>query len=359
MRAVVRRGPKLVCTEIADPEPGVGQVLVKTLACGICGSDLHALHHLEHMVETAKRSGAGDTIDPKQDLVMGHEFCAEILDYGPGSGRPFKVGARVLSIPYAFGPEGAELIGFSTRFNGGFAERLLLAEPLLLEVPNGLSSELATLVEPLSVGAHAVAKAGLTGRSVALVVGCGPIGLAVIIALKARGAGPIIATDFSPVRRALAEKLGADIVIDPAETSPHGHWSGFDVPATLGEFGSASLSGRTMRDAVIFECVGVPGMLQSLIDKAPPTAHIVVIGACMEEDRIVPVVAINKQLRLSFVFAYSPEEFSQTLFELAEGRFDASPLLTGSVGLAGVAEAFQALRDPEAHVKIIVRPDQV
>lgn len=357
MKAVVRRGPTLVQADIADPKPAAGQVLVKTLACGICGSDLHALHHLEHMIETGKRSGADSAIDLAGDLVMGHEFCAEVLDYGPGSSRPFKVGARVVSTPYAFGPDGAELIGFSTRFNGGFAERMVLAEPLLLEVPNGLPTEHAALVEPLSVGVHAVARADLTAQSVALVIGCGPIGLAVIIALKARGVGPIIAADFSPARRALAEKLGADFVIDPATTSPHAHWSALDVPATLGEFSTASLSGRSMRDAVIFECVGVPGMLQSLIENVPPTAHIIVVGACMEEDRILPVIAINKQLKFSFVFAYSPDEFRQTLADMSEGRFDASPLLTGSVGLSGVADAFSALRDPEAHVKILVRPD--
>jgi threonine dehydrogenase-like Zn-dependent dehydrogenase len=359
MKAVVRRGPALVQTEMAAPEPGAGQVLVKTLACGICGSDLHAVHQLEHMVETGRRSGAGSGIDPSRDLVMGHEFCAEILDYGPGSSRPFRTGTRVVSMPYVFGPDGPELVGFSTRFNGGFAEQMLLAEPLLLEAPNGLSTDMAALVEPLSVGAHAVARADLTPRSVALVVGCGPIGLAVIAALKLKGVGPIIAADFSPARRALAETLGADVIVDPSLASPHGHWSSWEVPATLSEFTGAALAGRGMRDAVIFECVGVAGMLQSLIDHAPPTAHVVVVGACMEEDRILPVIAINKQLRFTFVFAYSPDEFRQTLLDLSEGRFDASPLLTGSVGLSGVAGAFEALRDPEAHVKILVRPNQV
>ena len=358
MRAVARRGISLVEIEMPSPTPQMGQVLVKTLACGICGSDLHALHHLEHMVETGRRSGAPETIDPSQDLVLGHEFCAEVLDYGPGSARPFRPGTRVVSTPFTFGPGGPELLGFSTRFNGGFAEQMIIAEPLMLEVPNGLSSELAALVEPLSVGVHAVAKADLTPQSVALVIGCGPIGLAVISALKLKGIGPIIAADFSPARRAIAERMGADIVVDPAKSSPHALWSSLDVPATLAEFGMASFGGRSLRDAVVFECVGVPGMLQALIDNVPPTAHIVVVGACMEDDRILPVIAINKQLRFTFVFAYSPDEFRATLRALAEGTIDGAPLLTGAVGLQGVAGAFAALGDPEKHVKILVRPNQ-
>ena len=89
MRAVIRRNKQLVCDEIPDLTPGPGQLLVRTLACGICGSDLHALHHMEHMIETATRGngGFGSGFDPTADTVFGHEFCAEVLDHGPGSSR--------------------------------------------------------------------------------------------------------------------------------------------------------------------------------------------------------------------------------------------------------------------------------
>lgn len=356
MRAVVRRGQRLLVDEVPDAIPDTGQVVAKVLSCGICGSDLHAVHSLEHTVAMARRSGASDTIDPARDLVMGHEFCAEILDHGPGTEKRLKAGTRVVSTPFAFGLQGAELIGFSTRFRGAYAERLVLTEALLLEVPNGLPSDVAALTEPLAVGLHAVNMAQLTGRSVALVVGCGPIGLAVIVALKRRGAGPVIAADFSPARRALAERLGADIVVDPAQASAHGAWEAFDVPATLASMGTAALSGRTTRDAVVFECVGVPGMLQSLIEQAPPLTHVVVVGACQEDDRILPVIAINKQLRFSFVFAYTPQEFAETLHALAEGQIDGAPFLTGAVPLDDVPEAFERLGRPGTDVKIMVQP---
>jgi len=356
MRAMARNGTGLSIVDMATPEPGEGQVLARTLCCGICGSDLHAVHHLDHIVEINRRSGASDTIDSAADLVMGHEFCAEILDYGPGTDRRLKPGTRVVSTPWAFGARGPELIGFSTRFNGAYAERLLLTEALLLEVPNGLASEKAALTEPLAVGTHAVAIGDPGPRSVALVVGCGPIGLAVIIALKRKGVGPVIAADFSPERRATAERLGADVVIDPAAASPHARWAAFDVPATLADRAMAQLGGRTIRDAVIFECTGVPGMLQKLVEEAPPSAHLVVVGACMQEDRILPVLAANKQLRMDFVFAYSPEEFAETLCALAEGEVDTDALLTGDIGLTDTPAMFETLARPGTAIKVMVDP---
>ncbi|NWK96241.1 alcohol dehydrogenase [Sphingobium lactosutens] len=356
MRALVRRDGQLSVRDVAEAEPASGQVVAKVLACGICGSDLHAVHHLEHGVEIGLRSGAADTIDPAQDLVMGHEFCAEILDHGPATDKRLRAGARVVSTPFAFGPLGPELIGFSTRYRGAFAERVVLTEALLLPVPNGLSSDAAALTEPLAVGTHAVAVAAPSDRSVAMVIGCGPIGLAVIAALKRKGIGPVIAADFSPARRVRAERLGADIVVDPAVTSPHANWSSFDVPATLADLGLAQMAGRTSRDPLIFECVGVPGILQSLIENVPPCTHVIVVGACQEDDSILPVIAINKQLRFSFVFAYTPLEFAETLTALAEGQIDSSAFLTGRVTLDEAGLAFERLATPQDDVKIIVNP---
>ncbi len=356
MKAVVRRGKSLLQAEVDDVTPASGQVLVKTLACGICGSDLHAVHHLDTMIEMGRRSGSRSAIDLAYDLVMGHEFCAEILDHGPDTQKTLKAGTRVVSVPYAVGPKGPEVIGYSTRFPGGFAERMALTEAMLLEVPNGLPSEHAAMVEPMAVGAHAVACADLSERPPALVLGCGPVGLAVIAALKRKNVGPIIAADYSAKRRAIAERMGADIVVDPATSSPHAHWTAFDVPATLAELRAARMTRSDIRSALVFECVGVPGMLQAIIEQAPPLSQIVVVGVCMEEDRIFPVIAINKQLRVRFVLGYTPDEFAATLRDIAEGIVDVAPLYSGTVGLSGVAAAFERLASPESSVKIIVDP---
>ena len=95
MRAVVKRGQRLELDDVLEPTPDKGQVLVRTLRCGICGSDLHALHHMDKMV--AER--AGGTPRPLPDMVMGHEFCAEILDYGPDTPHRLKPGTRIVSVP--------------------------------------------------------------------------------------------------------------------------------------------------------------------------------------------------------------------------------------------------------------------
>jgi threonine dehydrogenase-like Zn-dependent dehydrogenase len=106
----------------------------------------------------------------------------------------------------------------------------------------------------------------------------------------------------------------------------------------------------------VFECVGVPGVIQEIIRDAPRSTRIVVVGVTMEEDRIKPMVAIVKELSIQFSFGYSIEEFSQTLHAIADGRIEVEPLITGRVGLNGVAGAFEELMNPIGHVKILVEP---
>lgn len=352
MRAVVKRGQRLELDRIVEPVPDKGQVLVRTLRCGICGSDLHALRHMDRMV--AERSDG--PARPLPDMVMGHEFCAEVLDYGPDTPHRLKPGTRVVSVPVTNSSKGYHPVGYSPRAPGGFAEMMLLDERLLLEVPNGLSDDLAALTEPFAVGAHAVAKAALEPGSSSLVIGCGPVGLAIIAALKIVGKGPVIAADFSPRRRAEAERMGADVVVDPALVGPHTKWADYGIPATEAEAHIARMAGQVHARPIVFECVGVPGMVQRVIEDCPPGAQIVVAGVCMEPDTFRPSMAITKQLNLEFVYGYSPDEFAATLRDIAEGRIDGSHIITGTVGLEGVPQAFEDLGDPENHVKIMVDP---
>jgi threonine dehydrogenase-like Zn-dependent dehydrogenase len=115
-------------------------------------------------------------------------------------------------------------------------------------------------------------------------------------------------------------------------------------------------SGPKQRPAVMFECVGVPGVIQQIIDGAPAGARIVVVGVCMETDRFEPFFGIVKQLNLQFVLGYTREEFAASLHHIAEGRVDVTPLITGHVGLDGVRGAFAELANPEQHAKIVVQP---
>jgi threonine dehydrogenase-like Zn-dependent dehydrogenase len=311
------------------------------------------------MVESAKKSGAPFMLDPRRDVVMGHEFAAEILDYAPGSSKPYATGTRVCAMPVLLaGDTGISTVGYSNEFPGGYGERMLLQELLLLPIPNGLASEHAALTEPMAVGLHAVAMAALQPEDVPLVIGCGPIGLAVIAGLKLAGASPIVASDFSPARRALAQKMGADVVVDPAKDSPWKRWEDLANPHGIDPNDAMTVIGLgpQLRPGVVFECVGIPGVIASICEHAMRKARIVVAGVCMERDHFEPSLAINKELSMKFVLAYSPEEFAATLGHIADGRIDVSPLVTGRIGLDGVAAAFEDLRSPDKHAKIIVEP---
>jgi threonine dehydrogenase-like Zn-dependent dehydrogenase len=359
MRAAIFRGGEIVVDTMAEPVPAQGQALVKTLACGICGSDLHARQHAHRMVEMSKYFvGNRKPMDLSRDVVFGHEFCCEVLDYGPGSERKFKPGTKVCSVPGLLSSTGPQGIGYSNDNVGGYAERMLLSEALLLEVPNGLAAEHAALTEPLAVGIHAVEKANVRGDEVPLVIGCGPVGLMVIAGLKLKGLRPIVAADYSPARRKLAEKLGAEIVIDPATVQPFKSWAEHAqmTPEQKAARPSAQAFLPALKPALIFECVGVPGVIQQAFEGAPRDARIVVVGVCMESDRNEPMLGIMKELNVQYVLGYTPIEFASSLRLIADGKVDAASLITAKVGIDGVAKAFNDLGNPKEHTKIIVEP---
>jgi threonine dehydrogenase-like Zn-dependent dehydrogenase len=361
MRATVMRNKRLVVTDLPKPEPGPGEVMVKTLACGICGSDLHALRHAEQFVEASRRAGSVFTMDLTRDVVMGHEFCAEIVEYGPETTRALRAGTRVCSRPSLIRADGPRTVGYSNDTPGGYAEYMRLTESLLLPVPNGLVTEHAALTEPMAVGLHAVAKARLESDDAPLVIGCGPVGLAVIAALRLHGARPIVAADFSARRRELATAMGADLVVDPAQGTPWQSWREAAVwrDASRAPVLPPWITGPPVRPAVVFECVGVPGVLDQIMAAAPRGTRIIVVGVCMEADTIYPMLGISKELNLQFVLGYTPDEFAATLDHIAEGRIAVAPLITGKVGVEGVARAFEVLASPEIHAKILVEPWRV
>jgi threonine dehydrogenase-like Zn-dependent dehydrogenase len=358
MRAAVMRNHQLVVDDVPTPEPGPGEVLVKTLACGICGSDLHTLQYAERVVEASRRTGGTFNWDTDRDVVLGHEFCAEIVDHGPHTSKALKAGTRVCSLPLVVRQTGVQYIGFSNDSPGGYGEYMRLTEALLLEVPNGLPADRAALVEPLAVGVHAVEKSRPEPDDVPLVIGCGPVGLAVIAALRLKSASPIVAAEFSPRRRELARRMGADVVVDPKQHSPYQSWQEVAAYADPSRAPARPpwTPGPALRPAVIFECVGVPGVIDQIMAAAPVGARIVVVGVCMGKDAIEPMVGIGKELNVQYVLGYTPEEFAATLRHVAEGEIPTEPLITGKVGVGGVARAFTDLASPDNHVKILIDP---
>ena len=379
MRAVVCHESKLGVEDVPDPVPGPGQVLLEVVRGGICGSDLHALKHADQLADLASGIGYHHLMRPHESVVMGHEFSGRVLDYGPGTRKSWASGTPVVSLPMVQLGGKVQMTGLSAKAPGAYAERVLVQEPLTMDVPNGLSPETAALTEPLAVAWHAVRRSGVRKRETAVVIGCGPIGLAVILMLKARGVHRVIASDFSPGRRALAEVCGADMVFDPGVDSP---WTGFEKSRYITDateladlalstmtklrrvpflpwwrvLRGAEAAGAIPKGPVVFECVGVPGIINQIVNEAPLASRVVVVGVCMEQDTFQPAMAINKELDLRFAFVYQPHEFRETLHMIADGTVDPTPLITATVGLDGVSAAFEALGDPERHAKILIDP---
>jgi threonine dehydrogenase-like Zn-dependent dehydrogenase len=343
--AVLRGGAVVVRDDVAEPVPGFGDVLVDVKACGICGSDLHFVKHGATMLELSNQMegqpdlGAGPDLDLGQDVFMGHEFCAEVLDIGPDTEGPAP-GTIVTSLPILMTMAGVRGLVYTNDLPCGYSERMLLSAPLLLPVPNALDPRHAALTEPMAVGLHAVNKSGIADGDGALVLGCGPVGLAVIAALRRRGVGPIVASDFSPTRRATAVTMGADEAVDPAAEPSFTAW--------------ARAGGG--RPVVVFEAIGVPGILDEALRLAPAGTRIVVVGVCMGQDTITPFYGIGKELNVQFVLGYDPMEFAESLRTIAEGEVDVTPLITGEVALDGVPGAFAELGNPDRHCKILVVP---
>lgn len=378
MKAVSCERGTLSVVDLPEPRPVEGQLVLDVRACGICGSDLHAKDHADDLTGVMAKVGYPDFMRTDTATVMGHEFAGVIAERGPRTPKKLREGMTAVSFPLVRMHGRPQLTGLSPLAPGGYAERVLVEASLTFPVPNGLSVDLAALTEPMAVGLHAVRRSEIKKRDTAIVVGCGPVGLAVICQLKALGVEKVVASDFSPARRDLARRCGADVVVDPAVDSPFEKAEGkgmiteaielYDtalttmrqlrrIPGWANVYRAADAAGAASpKRPVIFECVGVPGMIDAMMDSAPLNSRVIVVGVCMGSDQIRPTMAIAKELDVRFVFGYTPLEFYDTLHMLADGKLDASPLITGKVGLGGVAGAFEALGDPEKHAKVLIDP---
>ncbi len=275
VRALVCHDGELDVADVVDPSPSRGQLVLDVLACGICGSDLHARRHCDELAEDVAATGYDDFMRSGERVVMGHEFCGEVVEGGLGTRT--KPGTTVVAMPLLRADDGVHLVGLTTKAPGAYAEQVTVQESLSFAVPNGLPADAAALTEPMAVALHAVRRGEVGKRQPAIVIGCGPIGLGVIAMLKASGVRHVVASDYSPGRRALAAAMGADVVVDPAVDSP------YDLPRPLTAAGVLELAVGTMEklravpflpwqhvfkaaDAVgaapsgpvVFECVGRP-----------------------------------------------------------------------------------------------------
>jgi (R,R)-butanediol dehydrogenase/meso-butanediol dehydrogenase/diacetyl reductase len=315
------------------PKAGPGEVVLKVHNCGICGSDLHAVQF--------------GTMRPGS--ILGHEFCGEIHEIGSGV-RGFEVGQRVASLPWITCGECEPCLrgeGYHCRRNrvlglgqlpGAYAEFVMCGERSLLKLPDSVSSREGALVEPLAVGLHGVNRARIKPGTGCVVMGAGPIGLATLTWCKAKGANPIIVSELAAGRADLALKLGATEIVNPTQQKPADRMR--------------ELTGKPPE--LVIECIGVKGTLGAAIDIAGTHGRVVVVGACMEPDTVVPMKCLMKEVAIEFAVGYTTAEFEETIEALANGKVNAKPLITDVIGLDEVPAMFDALRAPGNRAKVLL-----
>jgi (R,R)-butanediol dehydrogenase / meso-butanediol dehydrogenase / diacetyl reductase len=327
MRAVVlTETHDLEVAEVPDPSPGPGELLLQVTACGICGSDLKLRPSMP----------AG--------LVMGHEFCGEIVAVGSDTDAEWREGRHVTALPiFGCGSclactagepahcEQADLVGVGGS-SGGFAEYVRVDQRETVGLPESIEPALGALVEPLAVGLHAVERAHIRSGDRVLVVGAGPVGLSVITWAARSGASELVVSDPSAVRREAAAQFGATRTVDP-EVEP-----------------------LEARYDVVIECVGAPGMTEVCVRATSRHGHVVIAGVCTKPDPYVPIMAVMKELTMDFVVYYTRREFFSVCDALAHGRVDAAAFVSKRVGFEGTNDAFTELIEAKDQRKILVVP---
>jgi (R,R)-butanediol dehydrogenase/meso-butanediol dehydrogenase/diacetyl reductase len=326
-------GEPLAVTDQPDPTPTSGEVVLRVEACGICGSDLHL-----------------SDAYPLPGVVMGHEFCGVVEELGPDVDG-VEVGDRVAGLSITTCGRcaaclsgrprkcpSAVMVGFERP--GAFAEYVTMTARDLFRLPNTLDPQHGALIEPLSVALHTVDRADLEPGDDVLVIGGGPVGLAVAMWARQLGAREVVVSDPVAGRRELAETLGASTTVDP----------------TKDDVGDAFEGVAGHRPGVVIECVGVPGMIQHAVDVAAIDATVVIAGVCMAPDSLLPITPMTKELDVRFAFYYRARDYETTISMIDRERIDPLPLVTGEVSLDELPERFQSLKSPTTDCKVLIRP---
>ena len=310
---------------VPDPIPHTGELVLRVRSCGICGSDLKSYVHF----------GAGS--------ILGHEFCGEVSAIGSDVEGNWRDGQLVTAMPlsscgrcrWCLGDEPAHCEQVDVYGLGGsagaFAEFVRVSAATAVPLEDDLG-DFGALVEPLAVGLHSAAIGEVRPGDRVLVLGGGTVGVAVAVWARRLGAREVIISDPAASRRADVDRFGATGAHDPNDgpLSPR-----FDV---------------------VFECVGLPGMIQAAVDAAVVRGRVVVAGVCMVPDEIVPVAAVLKEVQVRFAIYYRQSEFRAAADLIATGGLDTRSFVTQRVGLDGVQAVFQELLTSTTDRKVLVTP---
>ncbi len=329
--------------EQAEETPGPGQLLVRVAFGGICGSDLHYHQH-----------GGFGAVRLREPLALGHEVSGTVEALGPGT-TGFEIGQRLAISPSRpcgqcrFCQAGQQQHCLHMRFygsampwphvQGAFRERLVIDAHQAHPIGPDLNLSLAALAEPLSVGLHAIGRAGPVLGQQVLVTGCGPIGSLLIGALRRSGVRRIVAADLTAKALACARAMGADEVInlhtEPEALSAYGHDKGqFDT---------------------VFEASGAAAAALAALPVLRPRGVMVLVGNGGE--LTLPLATlVAKELELRGTFRFHPE-FSTAVGFLSQGLIDARPVITAIRPLSQALEAFALAADKQQSIKVQIAFD--
>jgi (R,R)-butanediol dehydrogenase/meso-butanediol dehydrogenase/diacetyl reductase len=305
--------------------------VVKVGRCGICGSDLHMTEDAAYGCEH------GD--------VLGHEFAGEVVALGSGA-EGLKTGDLVSVIPLRScghcehcrkgEVQWCEHFGLQ---GGGYAEYALTRPNQCIKLPTDLSFADGAIIEPLAVALHGVNLSGLQKGDKVLVLGAGPIGLAVAFWAKRMGAAKVAVQDIAEFQKARALEMGADaFVVDPAD------------PVGGAERG---LGGKA---DIVFECVGIPGLIAQAVSQVRPRGTILLLGLCTRPDTFNSFAMLSKEVRLVTSALFTVPEYQASLDALAEGAIEPRLLVTDTIALADTPEIFESLKHRTRQCKVLIAP---
>ncbi len=333
MRAAVMQGlhKPLAIETLPDPTPGEGELVVKVGRCGICGSDLHMTE------DPGYGMGAGD--------VLGHEFAGEVVALGRGV-EGVRMGDLVSVIPLMSCGHCAACragdLAWCDSFGlqgGGYADYALTRPNQCVILPRSVSLADGAIVEPLAVALHGVSLSGIKPGDKVLVLGAGPIGLAVAFWARRAGAAKVVMQDIATHQRERALEMGAtDFVVDREDP----------VGASTRALGGLA--------DIVFECVGVPGLIAQAVGQVRGRGAIVLLGLCNQPDTFNSFAMLSKEIRLITSAFFTRGEYETALDALDRGAAEPRALVTQTVSLTDTPATFEALKQRTHQCKVLIAP---
>ena len=347
MRAAVFHGPRDIrIEEVREPEAAPGQVVIEVSRNGICGSDLH----------TYVGSSTGGAAMHVPGVVLGHEFAGTVRQVGDGV-DDLTEGAVVAVAPIEWcgacwpcrqgWPNLCRRLGiyggYRLPLHGGLAPTVAVSRRAAWAVPAGLDPVTAALTEPVAVAAHAVRRSPIGLGASVMVLGAGPVGLAVLQCAQAAGAAVTVVTDLSPARRAAAGRLGATAVVDP----------GADQAVAA----ARDLTGHGVD--VVFDTTGADAAVDDGIGALRQRGTLVSVAGWQQRARLDMGRLMAKEIDVRFTMTYEPAvDFPVAMRLLATRAVDPDVMISDHIGLGALVEGGleELLHHPDRHVKILVDP---